>query len=457
MGLFDLFKKKPKSAWDALQENPIFQQNKELFEIMGHMSEDGVDADMLLGGHGEFGLTSTNPIPCKTILGSASYLDRLRANDGSKIVYERVGSTFSDASPHPIDVYEVTREAGGGLATLFISPYHKRNSELAPRGFLIDGFKQVDASLHAVQTRWLRFPEDKSVGTVGVGNGLEGDEFEAVGSVAVPMGMFATLKIHDDIEDLSFLQNCDPTALVALSLYEHSIADDGWRYLRYLTGLTELSLRFTNINDSSFRFIERLTALTHLNLSYTDITDTALQYIGRLAGLQQLDLSGTSVSDTGLRHLGSLVHIESLTLSRTNVTDAGMRHLKNLTALEVLDLSETGITDGGLPYFTLMTQLTELELSSTGITDSGLVLIKHLGNLRKLKLNETKITDAGLIHISALAKLTHLGLSSTNITDSGPCHLERLTELVFLSLSYTRVSEACKAKVRQMLPDCRVY
>jgi hypothetical protein len=135
MGLFDMFRKKPKTVWDALNENPIFQQQKELFEAMSLMCEDGVDLDEMPNGRGEFGMTPSNPIPCKTVFGSTAYLGRLRTADGTKVVYERAGSVDSDVSPHPVDAYEVSHPNGQKLATLFMSPYQKRISGKAPRGF----------------------------------------------------------------------------------------------------------------------------------------------------------------------------------------------------------------------------------------------------------------------------------------------------------------------------------
>lgn len=135
MGLFDIFRKKPKTVLDALNENPIFQQQKELFEVMSLMCEDGIDADELPNGRGEFGMTPSNPIPCKTVFGSTAYLGSLRTLDGTKVVYERAGSVDSEVSPHPVDVYEISHPNGQQLATLFISPYQKRISSKVPKGF----------------------------------------------------------------------------------------------------------------------------------------------------------------------------------------------------------------------------------------------------------------------------------------------------------------------------------
>ncbi|MBX3691576.1 hypothetical protein [Dokdonella sp.] len=139
MGLFDIFRKKPKSVLDALNENPLFKQQKELYEAMSLMCQDGVDADEMPNGYGEFGMTPSNPIPCKTVFGSTSYLARLRAPDGAKVVYDRIGSFGSDVTPHPVDGYEISHPDGQKLATIYISPYQQRISRRAPKGFnLVD-------------------------------------------------------------------------------------------------------------------------------------------------------------------------------------------------------------------------------------------------------------------------------------------------------------------------------
>jgi hypothetical protein len=104
---------------------------------MNAMCETGVDADEMPNGTGEYGLTATNPIPCRTIIGSTAYLGRLRAADGAKVSYDRLGSTQSSVSPHLIDIYRVNHPSGRELATLYISPYQKRISGKAPRGFIL--------------------------------------------------------------------------------------------------------------------------------------------------------------------------------------------------------------------------------------------------------------------------------------------------------------------------------
>jgi hypothetical protein len=139
MGLLNIFgKKKPKTAWDELSDNPAFQKQKKLFDLMSSQCEDGVDADEMPNGQGEFGMSASNPIPCHTVFGSTAYLGRLRTPDGLKVAYERRGSVSSNVSRHPVDAYEISRPNGENLATIFISPYQKRISKKAPKGFKLE-------------------------------------------------------------------------------------------------------------------------------------------------------------------------------------------------------------------------------------------------------------------------------------------------------------------------------
>ena len=127
-------KRKPKTIMDKLLKEPKFREMKELFDVMHALNEDGTDQDIIPEGFGEFGLEVTNPIPVNTIFGNTAYLARLRTIEGIKVRYERKGSTGAKNINNPIDIYEVF-DGDDFIATLYISPYHKKNSEMAPRGF----------------------------------------------------------------------------------------------------------------------------------------------------------------------------------------------------------------------------------------------------------------------------------------------------------------------------------
>lgn len=94
----------------------------------------GTDADEMPSGYGEFGYAVTNPIPVHTVHGNAVYLDRLRTSGGIRVEYHRLGSTRAQNIDGFIDKYEI-KVGGAPVATLFICPYNRKNSDKAPRGF----------------------------------------------------------------------------------------------------------------------------------------------------------------------------------------------------------------------------------------------------------------------------------------------------------------------------------
>lgn len=131
--------RKRKSFEERLKELPNLRKLMRLYEVLDRLSEGGCETDEIPGGRGEFGLEISNPVPTHTILGSGAYLDRLRAPDGSRVVCERQGSRSSDVIKRPIDCYTVSHPDGRKLAVIYLSPYHKRNSEKAPSGFTLAG------------------------------------------------------------------------------------------------------------------------------------------------------------------------------------------------------------------------------------------------------------------------------------------------------------------------------
>ena len=105
-----------------------------IFEWIQNSANKGTDQDMIPEGIGEFGYVVTNPIPTNTIVSNKIYLDRLYTDEGVKIEYERRGSTFSPNIKGVIDVYLISVD-GVEITTLYISPYNRKTSEKAPKGF----------------------------------------------------------------------------------------------------------------------------------------------------------------------------------------------------------------------------------------------------------------------------------------------------------------------------------
>lgn len=129
MGLFDFFGKRKKEEQEAAELlNAIIQYQVE-------SRKDGVDTDEIPNGYGPFGLSKTNPIPTRGVPGSNEYLARLRTKEGRSVESSRLGSTSAkDVTSGMIDMYNIS-SGGVSLGTVYLCPYHKRNSEKAPEGF----------------------------------------------------------------------------------------------------------------------------------------------------------------------------------------------------------------------------------------------------------------------------------------------------------------------------------
>lgn len=133
---------KPKEAAKRGSSKKLMSQNAEpqpvtddpLLSLLakGDIYGDGVDADQIPGAIGEFGLDVNNPIPVKSVLGAIEYLENLTFSDGSKVKYVRLHSTSSAYVKHPVDAYALSRESGDKVCTVYLSPYHKRNSRKKP-------------------------------------------------------------------------------------------------------------------------------------------------------------------------------------------------------------------------------------------------------------------------------------------------------------------------------------
>jgi hypothetical protein len=142
MGILDrLFGSKKRPLGDLPKQRDALSDEAEamatLMAALGGMANGGVDADIIPGGVGEFGLSVDNPVPCHTILGSHAYLASLR-HKGEPITYVRIGSFGSKVVESPVDKYTVSNQSGSHLADVFISAYQKRNSSIAPKGFSIE-------------------------------------------------------------------------------------------------------------------------------------------------------------------------------------------------------------------------------------------------------------------------------------------------------------------------------
>lgn len=129
MGLLGFFGKKKKENQEAAE------LMKALIQYQVESRKDGVDTDDIPKGYGPYGLCKTNPVPTRGIPGSNEYISRLRTKDGRSVESSRIGSTSAeDVTSGAIDMYSIS-SGGVSLGTVYLCPYHKRNSGKAPEGF----------------------------------------------------------------------------------------------------------------------------------------------------------------------------------------------------------------------------------------------------------------------------------------------------------------------------------
>ncbi len=127
MGLFDFFRTEEEKAAVILRKAAIRYRKL--------ARKDGVDTDDIPKGYGPFGLCETNPVPTDGVPGSNDYLSRLRTKDGRPIESSRIGCTGApDVTSGIIDIYRI-RSGDENLGTVYLCPYHKKNSRKAPEGF----------------------------------------------------------------------------------------------------------------------------------------------------------------------------------------------------------------------------------------------------------------------------------------------------------------------------------
>lgn len=125
-----------KKMRDEMLNNPIMKQQQANYDMQKKMIDNmkSTDKDEIPWGEGEFGYSPSNPIPTLTSFGNIAYLARLQTMKGEKVKYARLGSTNVENIERPVDIYEIS-DSNGVICKLYISMYHQRNSEKAPRGF----------------------------------------------------------------------------------------------------------------------------------------------------------------------------------------------------------------------------------------------------------------------------------------------------------------------------------
>lgn len=132
-----IFKKRTERIFGGPGKNIDADALAMILQMANEMSNDGCDTDEIPEGYGEFGREVTNPVPIKGVPAIDGYLRSLKHVSGERFTYKRIGSTSADNIKNPIDIYVITSESGQKLGIIYISAYHKRTSQKAPKDFYI--------------------------------------------------------------------------------------------------------------------------------------------------------------------------------------------------------------------------------------------------------------------------------------------------------------------------------
>ncbi len=322
--------------------------------------------------------------------------------------------------------------------------------------FLLPGSPAQAFGADQPQQRVLRFPPDRSLGTLFTrprdegGFDTSGSHYpgwkrigEAQGEVVIPETSDIRLNVSaTGAKELSGLDSLPPDAIDAIRLKDTQLTDDGLKHVGRLTGLKFLDLQRTRITDAGIKHLANLKELRQVDLDGVDvaregfgIADEGLSVLSKLPKLWRLTLTRTNVTDIGIINLRNMKSLRSLSLGGTKVTDRSLIVLRRLPRLDTLSLGfdgiRTNITDTGAEHLAELKSLRWLRIGGTEITDAGLKDIGQLPNLEFLSTRGIKITSEGLAHLSGLTLLK--SIDGDRFNDQGAAHLEKLTSLERIS------------------------
>lgn len=292
--------------------------------------------------------------------------------------------------------------------------------------------------------RTLKFPADHSIGYLYVLDsfgevyrheyGINVGSAEGVVNVDLAPGSVLQLTVtKGEFEPLSRLAPDSLDSLVTTS-YDLQVSDEKLHFIKHLTGLRELYLDSRNVGDKGIELLEKLSSLEILSLFGSAVSDRGLSLIARyFPRLRELCLRDCKISDQGLETISEL-KLVGLNLGGTKVTDAGLAHLSCMKTLRQLNLFQTNITGKGLS-----------ELS-------------NIKGLRTLIISETPITGDSLVHLRSNAALEYLNFyKCEKLDDSGLEALAKLPAPVEITLVGCPVSKQAVARLKEALPNCRIW
>jgi len=165
--------------------------------------------------------------------------------------------------------------------------------------------QSADASGPPLETRLIRFPTQRSCGTLYERSkgSVDYRDWQRLGNARGVREVFLDKAIRLDVQghreiEMRFLDELQPDDLQALFLYD--IDDSALVHLAHLSGLKELYLSNTTVSDAGLSRLNELHGLRRLYIYHTKISDNGLMSLASLKKLKFLTCSGTGITDEGL-------------------------------------------------------------------------------------------------------------------------------------------------------------
>jgi hypothetical protein len=238
-----------------------------------------------------------------------------------------------------------------------------------------DGYFRDAESIaeNVTRSRSLRFPGDRSLGTLSVapwGNPMWREIGEAQGSVEVPAETMLYLAANRDFqgEDLALLADFAPGAVQYLSLGDTAISGSDLSRVNEIRGLRDLSLAgLHHLGDEHLVHLETCYALHHLNLMADGFTDEGLRKLSHLPALAEIAVQGDGITDRGAHLVAGLPSLKTFLTRSTRITDVGVDYLTGRRDLERLWLFGPAITRHSVDRLAQVETLEELVLMRTSV------------------------------------------------------------------------------------------
>lgn len=115
--------------------------------VFNYLFQQGEDCDQVNNAYGEFGKEPTNPIPVNGPRGEILYLNQLRDETNSPILFHRITYTEVAGLTEAVDVFEIVNLNGQKWDILYFHMYHPKNSSHVPNLFKFTNSGSLFANL----------------------------------------------------------------------------------------------------------------------------------------------------------------------------------------------------------------------------------------------------------------------------------------------------------------------